>query len=214
MKYQSICLQNGIFFQYDNQQISWDIYGSKVLLSDAVCKELYSYFLSLPVDAFDTNKHGLSGGFSFSRTGYNYICLSKKYLEVNISKLTTDIKEILLKLDANNDFKLEVARDEEKIIWEIFKEDRELLEAKYSYWKKKKHDNQHYNRFRILERDGFKCKICGRFPPEVVLHIDHWTPKARGGLDIYENLITLCGECNISKLAQIPKFKIEDVRDR
>lgn len=214
MKFGSILLENGIFFQFDKQQISWDIFGSKVLLSDLICKELYNYFLNLPSEAFDTKKRGLCGGFSFNRTGYNYICLNKDYIAENIDKLTKDIKEILLRLKATDDFKLEVAIDEEQKIWEIFREERELLQAKYTYWEKKKYENQHYNRFRILERDGFKCKICGRYPPEVVLHIDHWIPKAKGGLDIYENLITLCGECNVSKLAQIPKFKIEDIRDR
>lgn len=63
----------------------------------------------------------------------------------------------------------------------------------------------------IYTSDGFKCKLCGRGPPEVSLHIDHWIPKARGGLDVYENLVTLCSTCNQSKHAQIPKNKIEDI---
>jgi len=55
-------------------------------------------------------------------------------------------------------------------------------------------------RFLILERDGFKCRYCGRGAAEgVVLHVDHVVPRAKGGLSLAENLVTACYECNEGK---------------
>jgi len=61
------------------------------------------------------------------------------------------------------------------------------------------------NRFKILERDDFKCQYCGREAPEVVLEIDHIIPKSKGGKDEATNLITCCRECNRGKLDRIIK---------
>lgn len=55
-------------------------------------------------------------------------------------------------------------------------------------------------RFKVLERDKGKCKLCGRTPEYgVKLHVDHITPFSLGGLTVIENLQTLCSECNIGK---------------
>ncbi len=57
-------------------------------------------------------------------------------------------------------------------------------------------------RFKVMQRDNFKCCICGRSPaadPSVVLVIDHIYPWAKGGDTIYDNLQTLCKDCNLGK---------------
>lgn len=57
-------------------------------------------------------------------------------------------------------------------------------------------------RFRILQRDNFKCCICGASPssdPTVVLHVDHIIPWSKGGETVEENLQTLCSKCNLGK---------------
>ena len=54
-------------------------------------------------------------------------------------------------------------------------------------------------RFHIFRRDDFTCQYCGRQPPEVILHLDHITPVARGGRNDEMNLITSCAECNMGK---------------
>lgn len=54
-------------------------------------------------------------------------------------------------------------------------------------------------RFRILHRDGFKCRYCGRAAPGVVLHLDHVLPVARGGGSEDKNLVTACQDCNFGK---------------
>lgn len=52
----------------------------------------------------------------------------------------------------------------------------------------------------ILERDGYKCVICGRGKKDgVELHIDHIKPKDLGGLATIENGQTLCGQHNYLK---------------
>jgi len=47
------------------------------------------------------------------------------------------------------------------------------------------------------------CCLCGRKPPDVVLHIDHIHPIAKGGGNERENLRVLCAECNLGKGAKL-----------
>ncbi len=52
----------------------------------------------------------------------------------------------------------------------------------------------------ILERDGYKCVICGRGRNEgYELHVDHILPKDKGGKATYDNGQTLCSICNFRK---------------
>jgi hypothetical protein len=54
-------------------------------------------------------------------------------------------------------------------------------------------------RFDVFKRDGFTCQYCGRNPPAVVLEVDHVHPKAKGGRDQIDNLLTACFDCNRGK---------------
>ena len=57
-------------------------------------------------------------------------------------------------------------------------------------------------RFKVMNRDNFKCCACGASPaknPMVELHVDHIIPWAKGGETTYENLQTLCSKCNLGK---------------
>ena len=57
-------------------------------------------------------------------------------------------------------------------------------------------------RFKVMQRDHFKCCKCGRSPatdPTVVLHVDHKYPWVKGGETTMENLETTCKECNLGK---------------
>jgi len=58
-------------------------------------------------------------------------------------------------------------------------------------------------RFKILERDKFKCVYCGTKPTRRELHIDHAHPVARGGSNNFENLVTSCRLCNMGKAARV-----------
>lgn len=55
----------------------------------------------------------------------------------------------------------------------------------------------------ILRRDNFKCAYCGR--SDIMLTVDHVFPKARGGDDTWENLVTACTICNNRKGDRTPE---------
>lgn len=52
-------------------------------------------------------------------------------------------------------------------------------------------------RFSIYERDGYRCRKCGRSTDD--LEIDHILPISKGGKSIPDNLQTLCHSCNYQK---------------
>lgn len=56
-------------------------------------------------------------------------------------------------------------------------------------------------RFEVFKRDSFKCQYCGASAPEVILHVDHIKPVAKGGTNEITNLITSCATCNGGKSA-------------
>ncbi len=60
-------------------------------------------------------------------------------------------------------------------------------------------------RYRVLERDGHKCVICGRSANSstpVELQVDHIIPVSKGGTNRFKNLRTLCTDCNLGKGAR------------
>ena len=57
-------------------------------------------------------------------------------------------------------------------------------------------------RFRVLQRDHFKCQSCGRSPAtdeNCKLHVDHVLPWSNGGTTDEANLQALCERCNLGK---------------
>ncbi len=57
-------------------------------------------------------------------------------------------------------------------------------------------------RWKILNRDKFRCVICGSSPAVEInckLHVDHIIPFSKGGKTLIENLRTLCKNCNLGK---------------
>ncbi|MGB8216026.1 MAG: HNH endonuclease signature motif containing protein [Candidatus Methanoperedens sp.] len=51
-------------------------------------------------------------------------------------------------------------------------------------------------RQKVLERDGYKCVMCGstKYP-----QIDHIKPFSKGGDTVFENLQTMCRKCKLRK---------------
>ena len=49
-------------------------------------------------------------------------------------------------------------------------------------------------RQQVLERDNYICKECGQSLKSLEVH--HKLPKRKGGLDILDNLISLCRKCH------------------
>jgi hypothetical protein len=56
-------------------------------------------------------------------------------------------------------------------------------------------------RFEVFKRDSFKCQYCGQSAPDVILHVDHIAPVAKGGTNDIANLVTACLSCNAGKSA-------------
>lgn len=62
-------------------------------------------------------------------------------------------------------------------------------------------------RFKVFQRDQFRCRLCGQSPATdlgCILHVDHIKPfsplgKGLGGKTTFENLQTLCSRCNVGK---------------
>lgn len=57
-------------------------------------------------------------------------------------------------------------------------------------------------RFKILNRDKFKCVLCGNSPatdPKCKLHVDHKIPFSKGGKTIEDNLRSLYDDCNLGR---------------
>lgn len=55
------------------------------------------------------------------------------------------------------------------------------------------------HRMRVLKRDDYRCRVCGRRATDFVdveLHVHHIRPWAKGGLTEDHNLITLCHTCH------------------
>jgi len=55
-------------------------------------------------------------------------------------------------------------------------------------------------RFRIMTRDGFKCKVCGNTPENgAILETDHIIAVTDGGSNDDSNMQTICNLCNQGK---------------
>lgn len=57
-------------------------------------------------------------------------------------------------------------------------------------------------RFKIMDRDGYRCVLCGKSPAMDIgtkLHLDHIHPYSKGGKSEEMNLRTLCQNCNWGK---------------
>lgn len=54
-------------------------------------------------------------------------------------------------------------------------------------------------RFKVLIRDEFTCRYCGKRGNQSQLHVDHVRPVSAGGSDAIDNLVTACVDCNLGK---------------
>lgn len=54
-------------------------------------------------------------------------------------------------------------------------------------------------RYKVLNRDGFKCKACGSKAGDTQLVVDHIIPISKGGKSNFDNLQALCFTCNSGK---------------
>lgn len=65
------------------------------------------------------------------------------------------------------------------------------------------HQSRALSRKNILMRDRSTCQYCGEVLPASELTLDHVTPRSRGGLSTWENLVACCHVCNRQKGNQL-----------
>src|SRR5512142_2854773 len=65
------------------------------------------------------------------------------------------------------------------------------------------HQTRALSRKNILLRDRNTCQYCGKSLPSSELTLDHVTPRSRGGLSTWENLVACCHRCNRTKGNQL-----------
>jgi len=51
-------------------------------------------------------------------------------------------------------------------------------------------------RLKVLERDNYRCQLCGRTLPKQMLQAHHIIPTDNGGKHTLENLFTCCKRCH------------------
>ena len=54
-------------------------------------------------------------------------------------------------------------------------------------------------RFAVYKRDGYRCRRCHKSQNVAYLEVDHIIPIAKGGKSTFDNLQTLCHDCNVAK---------------
>lgn len=65
----------------------------------------------------------------------------------------------------------------------------------------------------VLYRDRSACRMCGRTPKDgVKLHVNHKLPVDWGGSNEFDNLETLCDECNQGKKAFFSTLDADTMR--
>lgn len=64
--------------------------------------------------------------------------------------------------------------------------------------------NVRFSRFNIYLRDRNTCQYCGVGFPKGELNLDHVTPRSRGGLTTWENVVCSCIDCNRRKGGMLP----------
>jgi 5-methylcytosine-specific restriction endonuclease McrA len=62
-----------------------------------------------------------------------------------------------------------------------------------------------FTRFNVFLRDGWRCQYCGEQFKTHQLTFDHVIPRSKGGRTTWNNIVTACQECNLSKANNIPE---------
>ncbi len=61
-----------------------------------------------------------------------------------------------------------------------------------------------FSRRNVFERDEYTCQYCGRRFERSQFTLDHVTPRSRGGITSWENVLLACAQCNTRKGDRLP----------
>ena len=104
--------------------------------------------------------------------------------------------------DSWRDLALEVHHERIGVIGGAMRVPRVLLLIAYERVPKR---HVRFSRFNIYARDHNTCQYCGRRLPRTELNLDHVTPRSRGGLSTWENIVCSCHSCNRRKGGRTPE---------
>lgn len=62
-----------------------------------------------------------------------------------------------------------------------------------------------FTRFNVFLRDQWECQYCGEPFRTQELTFDHVIPRSRGGRTVWDNIVTACQECNLTKGSKMPQ---------
>jgi 5-methylcytosine-specific restriction endonuclease McrA len=62
-----------------------------------------------------------------------------------------------------------------------------------------------FTRFNVFLRDCFSCQYCGAAHHTSELTFDHLIPRSRGGRTSWDNVVTACTRCNLTKGSRLPR---------
>ncbi len=66
----------------------------------------------------------------------------------------------------------------------------------------------------VMARDQYTCQYCGIQPGKNHLTVDHVVPRSKGGLTVWENVVTACAACNQRKGNRLPSEANMTLHDR
>ena len=72
-------------------------------------------------------------------------------------------------------------------------------------WKHRASDSGYLSgstRYNVLKRAKYRCELCGAHESQIALHVDHSSPRSKGGPDDLSNFQALCVTCNTNKRAE------------
>ena len=112
-------------------------------------------------------------------------------------KFTPENKTLLLFTKKREKDEIEVLSEwDEEIVWCSGKfKLPATLRLKYPIRRFKREPNTQRNY--IFRRDNYLCQYCNAALTYAEATIDHVHPRSLGGLNIWENLVTACYNCNI-----------------
>src|SRR5208283_546069 len=85
----------------------------------------------------------------------------------------------------------------------------EVSESELDYY------NVRENRIKVYERDGYKCRYCGKQLTRFTATLDHVTPVTEDGDNSFGNLVTACLDSNSRKTGRpLGDFLAEQTGDR
>ena len=62
-----------------------------------------------------------------------------------------------------------------------------------------------FTRFNVFLRDEWECQYCGEAFRTQKLTFDHVIPRSRGGRTAWDNIVTACQDCNLTKGSKLPQ---------